>query len=697
MAAAGRPTSEMLIRLLNDMEALRRALRLYPPDHPSIAPAETRIRKAASALAGGGTVALAFGPDKLFLDKATVALPPTCPARRLIQVVFQLGLAAVRCQFPEACEGLVVFAKTLASLREPPGENERQALLDAAPTLAGVALVPIDLSVVQVAQRDGTADAPSAELRWEEFADRLSRTGLIPGRGTVRGEALRPEFVLELLDEAADAPSAFDMLFRQMAEALRSTSPASHRVRVAEVRTFLGEMVALLGPERRRLAVDCAATQLSREPASGPCEPFAGTELLLDAVELMLLRRLPIPAAVERALERMASGDMDDSGDLPGELIERAAGLVGRLPRHFDVKREEPDRLASFRAAWPAAEWARELAASLADERVRGHLTGVLNETMALWPGTSAAQRAARRLAEEFVAALDLGDLGSARRLAPLVALASADAQRLAIEEGVEAAARAFGSSPRDTHATLAAILFALGERALPDILRALAEEPSRVARMRLLEVVSRYGGKAAPFVEPLLDDPRWFVVRNAVFLLRRLRSPEPGRKLRRLLPGADSRVAQEILKTLVAVEDPEWLPALLQEIENPDPERAKAAIVVGSQVAHPRVVEALVAALRRRAKARLRDPIVPHLIRALGNLHDPSALPALRQVSDLKQWRYPFSVSSLRREAAAAIALLQGSEAEEVAVGLAHDRDPDVAGAVRRALREKQPQGASR
>ena len=69
------------VRLLNDLETLRRSLRLYPTSLPALQPARERIRARVLALADDGEAAvLSFAPDQLFWNGEKVSLPPTAPA-----------------------------------------------------------------------------------------------------------------------------------------------------------------------------------------------------------------------------------------------------------------------------------------------------------------------------------------------------------------------------------------------------------------------------------------------------------------------------------------------------------------------------------------------------------------------------------------------------------------------------------------
>jgi HEAT repeat protein len=247
----------------------------------------------------------------------------------------------------------------------------------------------------------------------------------------------------------------------------------------------------------------------------------------------------------------------------------------------------------------------------------------------------------------------------------------------------VRAAVEAFGKHERREHPAITGIIATLGEAAIPAVLSELTESGDLVVRKRLLEVVLRQGTRAIPHVRPLLGDERWFVVRNAVFLLRRLGDRELAQLAKELIPQAAPQVLVEILKTLVAADDPEWLRVLLTAIDGKDEARASAALAVAAKVAHPAVVAALAERLRERIGLPLREPFTVKLIRALRRLRDVAALPVLDDIVHLRQWRYPFTLTQVRAEAAAAIAAIPGPQARRLAAELVHDHDPAVVKAV--------------
>ncbi len=689
----GPDRSHPLIQLLNDMETLRRLLRLYPEGHPSLGPARERLRHSAVALGTTGGATISISTEQVVWNGEELAIPKSLPCHRLVGVLFQLGLAAIRLSFPAAERGLADLVERLAATRELPGETERQSLLTSAENLAGVELVPLDLSTVQLVDSDAVTNREAPRFAWGELAKRLASRGAFLFSGKVLAGHLAPGVLADLLDKVPDQVSLLDHLFSQIAEVVRAATGSQRGVMWREAQAFLAELLGLLDADRTCLALAAAGKHLplAGTPHDG-LEPLVRGEVLLDAVEYMLGHDIAVPEIIQRAVYRLAAPPADQPVALPDAVVQRARSLLHRLP----LAGPEPpmpdgagisaDELAN---AALGTSGAAELLAAVSERELHSHLLRLLGEAVTLWPREPVGERAALRLAEEFVSALEIGDVETAVRLAPLTAAApSAAARELACTNGVAAAVGALRSGDRQSTGALVTILVTLGDRALPLVLAALAEEGNLAVRKRLLEAVARQGDLAVPHLLPLLDDPRWFVVRNAVFVLRRLGYRDMLPHLKAIVPAAEPQVIAEALKAMVAFSDPEWLSFLLRELDSPDERHQLAAISVASRIRHPQVVKALVDRLRQRLGRRLREePVTVGLIRSLGRLRDSGALPVLQKVTDLKQWRYPFSIGGLRREAAVAIATLEGPEARRATIALAGDRDAQLAAAVRTAM----------
>lgn len=681
----GEELDRKVVALLNDLEALRRVLRLYPPGHPGLGPAEGRLQRDLQELAGEPLVRLVLNPDRVFWGEREVVPPPESPGRRLVQTMFQLGIAVVQLAFPEAEEGLLQLAQELAAIGDIPREEDRQRLLQKA--FSGLQLFPLDLSGVQLVTEEEISQKDGRRLVWPQLARILAREGAFAWPGKLKEGLLDAGSVLELANQVPDPGALFEYLFRSVAEVLAQAPQAQRPLLVSELRLFLSDLCRLANAENRSRAMAAFLRQPSLAALLAEREPMAPWEALLDGVELLLLEQEPVPEAVQRMVFHLASPESGRELGLAPELVARARALLPRLPLPGQEPLAWQEGASPVVVRWDEEPWGRELAASLGEVELRGQLVRVLGEMLTLSPGTEAGEAAAARLGELFCEAVETGDYATAQRLAPLVGSSrNLLVQEKALQEAVEAVVAALAKADRQYHTTLAGLLAGLGERALPAILEELANAESLAVRKRLLETVLHAGLGAVPYVRQLLEDKRWYVVRNAVFLLRRLGDRAIAPAIKRLLPSARPQVVGEILKALVAFEDPEWFSLLRKELDSEDEERLRVAVAVASRIPHPGVVRSLMERLRQQMGMKLREPITLDLIRALGRLRDPRALPLLREILELKQWRYPFSLAPLRREAAFAVAQLPGQEAQTLARALETGKDRELAEAVREA-----------
>ncbi len=682
------------LRLLIEMETLRRLVRLYPPNHPALPTARLRVTRAAEALAVPA-LSLAFGPDAIFLDQQEITVPRESPAVRLRQLLCRLGLAAIHLAFPDALRGLPDFVEQLAALHDPPGEDDRETLLDHATSFPGIELVPLDLAQVQLVdtEREDTRGLPV----WAELARRLGQDGAFVLADQILNGELTPQLLAELVGASADPATLFEQIFKRLAELLHDLEAPRRRTALRELARFVDEWLRLLSPERRHLAVVAAASHFPPpiDPAAEG-EPLVALEALLDAVEYLLGERLPVPEVVVRAVARLAAMGPNEELGIGEAVVARCRAIqvrISLLAATPAAEALEPPRVPTPVQASPA-EGLRETMNALTDQQVRLDLARVLGEAVTLWGDDVVAERASVRLAEELVAGLEVGDLTAAARIVTLLsATRFPEARKMACEAGVAAAVRAFASIEKSEHNRIAAILVGLGENAIPALLEALANEENMSIRKRLLEAVLYHGEGAVPYLRARLDDPRWYVVRNAIFLLRRLGDRASARPLRAQLANARPQVAAEILKFLVSVEDPHWLEVLLQELQHPDVDRRLAALSVAARIRHPAVVEALAAELDRRRGKKLLEPYTLELIRALGRLGDPLAVTALARILKMRGWLLGAALSPLRREAARALAHMDAPEARALLAALATDRDEGVARAARTVPQAAMPE----
>jgi HEAT repeat protein len=186
-------------------------------------------------------------------------------------------------------------------------------------------------------------------------------------------------------------------------------------------------------------------------------------------------------------------------------------------------------------------------------------------------------------------------------------------------------------SAPPELAKTLQELLDILGTIATKNLLNMLAEESNRSRRRKLFDFVVSLGPLIVPEMRPFLTDPRWFVVRNMIALIRAINDRTLLPEVRKCAAHPDLRVRMEAIKALLALE-PNPPKGLLEDAMNdPDPKVAEKAISLVGSYGIKEAVGPLIQIVTgadlwgaRRARRIL-------ALKALGALHDPSALQYLK------------------------------------------------------------------
>jgi HEAT repeat protein len=199
-----------------------------------------------------------------------------------------------------------------------------------------------------------------------------------------------------------------------------------------------------------------------------------------------------------------------------------------------------------------------------------------------------------------------------------------ADAQTLA---ALVAASRQPGGPPFVQVQTL---ILALGASAARGLLEALAAEQDRGRRLRLIELAASLGPAIVPETRRLLADPRWYVVRNMVLLLRRVQDRSAMSEILRCADHGDLRVRLEAIRALFAFDTKVPRDLLARTINHPDPRLAEAAVLLSGQHHITQATDLLVEILLRWDFFGRHRSMRLKALRALADLGDPAVLPRL-------------------------------------------------------------------
>lgn len=550
-------------------------------------------------------------------------------------------------------EALLALADTVRAMRTfPDGHPALLAGLAALVRALEAAIGGRDELTVTVGEVQLIADGMETSPEYEPLHD-LARDLHAAGVATVR---FRPGLSAEELHGALRP-----VVDRAGGQLVRS-SGAHVGVRTRPTGAFPADPWLLL---ERHLTDDPGRPASTRDAAElALALELHGTDSDWDATALELMatcaRAAPSEAGVAGALrsllEALPAASLRRLFDQRGERATQHRALIEISPllppylllRLFDVLEPEGSRA-------PVAG-VRQLAARLAEVAATADAPGSTTAGEALralvfhqadlFPGDPAALRVGADperllmlgleggiLADGVVAAADR--MIARRQVAPLLALLDtvpADdpvARALRARVHHPQAVRALLEATPTDMATLERLIPSAGLEAAPALLDRLAESGERRVRLRLLDLLARYGNPVGPLATARLQGMPWYVQRNLLALLGRLPDPPEDFHAEALLEHGDPRVRHEAIALLLA--DPMALDRGVAEgIESSHEPTLRLALVRLGERCPPELLPRLI--------ARATDPqLTPELralaVTALAPVPDPVVLRILKHL----------------------------------------------------------------
>src|SRR5207245_7343432 len=155
----------------------------------------------------------------------------------------------------------------------------------------------------------------------------------------------------------------------------------------------------------------------------------------------------------------------------------------------------------------------------------------------------------------------------------------------------------------------------------------------TRSRARRLFDFLASLGPVIAPSVTGLLNESRWFVVRNMVVLLRTVNDHASLPAVRKLAQQGDIRIRMEAIQSLFTLHT-NVSPELLENvIRDRDPKISEAAITLIGSYGIKEGVPPLLRVLAGNDFFGGRRALRVKTIRALGELGEPSALHGMQHL----------------------------------------------------------------
>jgi hypothetical protein len=200
--------------------------------------------------------------------------------------------------------------------------------------------------------------------------------------------------------------------------------------------------------------------------------------------------------------------------------------------------------------------------------------------------------------------------------------------------EFIVKALNAFDRWMREKGQEASGLIQALGPDTIPGLMDMFCRDEAVGGRRILFNLLCLFGDPAVREAHKRLRDPRADTVRNLLIFIGRTGNASSIPQVKPLLRHQDPMVKIEALRILVKFKDPGAIPQLRDAIHDKDPDFAFQAVVLAGQYRITDVTEDVLSKIKRVILFETDYVENEEIIRVLGNIGDPRAIPDLEKLA---------------------------------------------------------------
>ncbi|NWG04785.1 MAG: HEAT repeat domain-containing protein [Syntrophaceae bacterium] len=234
------------------------------------------------------------------------------------------------------------------------------------------------------------------------------------------------------------------------------------------------------------------------------------------------------------------------------------------------------------------------------------------------------------------------------------------------------------------------AYLSLLPKNAIKPLVKLLGELKNSKTRRAFCDALSEIGKNAIDEFIPFVDDRRWFLVRNIIYILGRIGKEVSLPTIQKALRHEDLRVRREAVQALGGMGGQKAIGLLVNALTDNDARiRCIAAINLG-KVGKKAGLIPLLEIVRSKDFYKREPAEINAFFSAIGMVGSNEATPVLQQLLERKSWLGRGKTDQIRMEAANAIAMIGTSEAKAILEAGKNSKDESVREACVQALRSQ-------
>jgi len=646
--------ARLLSEAIIEFNISRRSVGLYPPGHAVIREAIRRAHEILGRLFDiRSAITLGIAKDALMIDE--YELERKNPVYRDFALCFhEKGVAGISFHVGLEREELVALLEMLTA-RDLPAGGEFAEMAEAR-GIVHIKLMPVDFSGFQFVEGGRRATDSRAEAVWDDYVH-----GLLEGTLSLEGDAsppmieAPPERVADIINQEAVGGAGSEAYDRVITAYLRKRDDSRLS---PESLNKLFTLIENLNPAVKRQFLTMAAGRLSTDlRAAENTLREMSSEGFARIVNIFTKQGSLVPETLKNVLQRLGASRMPgDYGFHPSweagtvvhdiELGDALSELFDEDHFHRYVSAEYKKVLDAMLGGPAAAAELNDLVLQCSNEVVDRVSSEVMLKALhADILDAGGFQRILERLAEfsrEFAETGRFGEVlaiynamndhamgGRFREeaLGMIEHFFHSEAFMVALVD----AAGTWGRRNREGFVSLAA---ALKGPIVPRLIDILIEERQAGVRKYLLSVLEAIGRDIMAEVIRRLGDPKWYVVRNMICLVRQCGDESHVPHVRRLAKHHDSRVRLEVIRTLLHFRTRDSVPLLKLFLKTEDEGLRVKAVELCGAYRLGETVPLLLEILERKDALGADLPGKVPVVKALGGIGDGRAVKSLMKIA---------------------------------------------------------------
>jgi hypothetical protein len=230
--------------------------------------------------------------------------------------------------------------------------------------------------------------------------------------------------------------------------------------------------------------------------------------------------------------------------------------------------------------------------------------------------------------------------------------------------------------------------LLLLQRNAIQPLIKLLGELKNSKTRRVLCDALSEIGKNAIESIAPFIDDRRWYLVRNIVYILGRIGKEQPLPYLQKAFNHEENRVRREVIQALGLIGGPKAVGILVKALTDEDVRiRSMAAINLG-KVGKIAGLAPLLEVVQSKEFQKKEPAEIKAFFDAIGMVGSNEAIDVLQTMLERKGWFGRGKVDEIRMGAANALAMIGTPETKAILGSGKDSKDESIRNACLQALK---------